>query len=131
MKIQNDRTKTNKEALDNPQPGDYWEEHFSPYFLVVAAKGNRITVLSCLGGGMSSTRKHEQCAKVELKDGWTLDISKYMIVDKEWIKNAVCYKNIDGFVADVHRGSETMMSIVDDWRDMRRAELKIQLEELE
>ena len=33
----------NETALENPQPGDYWQEMFCPYFVVTAVNGDDIT----------------------------------------------------------------------------------------
>ena len=32
----------NQQALDNPRPGDYWHERFSPYFVVVNQEGDQL-----------------------------------------------------------------------------------------
>jgi len=107
----------NYESLDNPQIGDYWQEMFCPYFLVVDVKAKDITVLSCLGGPNSYTRKHELNAKIELdKDHWTWDFSKSMVVDRNWIFKAVKYDSNEGFVADVWN-SEKTVKIAMEWRD--------------
>jgi len=121
----------NQEALDNPQVGDYWHERFSPYFLVVAVKGEKITVLSCVGGPNSFNRKHELNARINnlLADSWSFDYSKHMVVDKEWIKKMVTYSSIPGFVADVVRGTK-MIDIVEEWRQFHRERLQQELAEL-
>lgn len=114
MKIKNTTDELNTQALINPQPGDYWEEHFCPYFLIVDIKGDDIYVLSALGGPQSFNRKHEIYAKKEV-DGshWTFDPSKAMIVDKAWVTKAVTYESIDGFVAMVHR----RIDLIKDWQE--------------
>jgi hypothetical protein len=121
----------NSRALDHPRPGDYWNEMFCPYFLVVDVKGKDITVLSCLGGPDSFTRKNELNAKIDI-DGehWGFDYSKTMVVDREWMTKAVKYDKIDGFVADVIN-SENTKSIVDEWRDWKQKELRRKIEEAE
>jgi hypothetical protein len=121
----------NQEALEKPQPGDYWHERFLPYFIVVDVKGTDITVLSCLGGERSHDRKHEPNAKIEVKDGWYFDYSKYMVVDQAWIKKAVTYDSIDGFVADVIRREKTQETIVTEWRNWMQKDLRRQIQELE
>ena len=118
----------NKESLDNPRIGDYWQEMFCPYFLVVDVKNDDITVLSCLGG--SYTRKHELNAKIDLKDGWTFDLSKSMVVNREWISRAVKYESIEGFVADVVN-SEKTVKIAMEWRDYKQKQIRNQIIELE
>lgn len=125
-----DRDAENQRALNNPQPGDYWNEMFCPYFIVVDVKGNRYTVLSCMGGPDSWDRKDEPNAKIDMKDGWGLDYSKSMIVDRAWIERAVKYKDFDGFVADVVRSKKTI-AIVDEWRDWKQKQMRHQIEKLE
>ena len=110
----------NYESLDNPRIGDYWQEMFCPYFLVVDVKGNDITVLSCLGG--TYTRKHELNAKISTKDGWTFDLSKSMVVNREWMTRAVKYDSIEGFVADVGN-SEKTVGIAMEWRNYKQKQM--------
>ncbi len=120
----------NSQALDNPRPGDYWHEMFSPYFIVVDVKGKDITVLSCMGGPDSYNRKDELNAKIDSKDGWSFDYSKTMVVDREWISKAVKYGNIEGFVADVVQ-SEKTEKIVTEWRNWVQKDMRRQIRELE
>ena len=99
----------NQKALDAPRPGDYWQEMFCPYFVVVDVKDDQYTVLSCMGGPNSYTRKDEPNARIEIDKGhWGFDYSKSMIVDRAWIERAVKYGSIDGFVADVVRSEKTL-----------------------
>jgi hypothetical protein len=119
----------NQDALDNPQVGDYWSEHFCPYFIVVAVQDKKITVLSCLGGLASFTRKDEPNAKLDNKDGtWSFDYSRHMVVDHAWMSKAVKYSTNDGFCAMVSRGK--MMGCVEEWRQFHRVRLTKELEEL-
>jgi hypothetical protein len=121
----------NYESLDNPKIGDYWNEMFCPYFLVVDVKGKDITVLSCLGGPNSYNRKDEPNAKVEVDSGhWTFDPSKYMVVDREWMTKAVKYGSIDGFVADVWNTEKTVKMAI-EWRDWKQKEIRKQIQDLE
>jgi hypothetical protein len=109
----------NQEALDNPQPGDYWQERFCPYFLVVAVRDDKITVLSCLGGN----------AKIDNKDGtWSFDYSKHIVVDRAWMTKAVKYDTIDGFCANVVRGKTTVA--LEEWKQFQRERLTKELEDL-
>ena len=119
---------TNQENLNNPRIGDYWQEMFCPYFLVVDVKGDDITVLSCLGG--TYTRKHELNAKIDTKDGWTFDLSKSMVVNREWMTKAVKYESIEGFVADVGN-SEKTVKIAMEWRDYKQKQIRNKITELE
>jgi len=121
----------NQRALNCPRPGDYWQEMFCPYFVVVQVKGPAVTVLSCLGGPNSFSRKHEPCAKIEV-DGnhWAFDYGKEMTVDREWIERAVRYESIDGFVADVSNTEKTQR-IIEEWRKYRANLIKQQITQLE
>jgi hypothetical protein len=108
MQIKNDRDALrdalNIEAFNDPRPGDYWSEHFCPYFIIVDIKGDDIYVLSALGGVNSYNRKHEIYARKSVGSAhWTFDTRKAMIVDKAWIEKAVKYGSIEGFVAEVSR----------------------------
>lgn len=115
-----ERNELNQAAMVDPQPGDYWHEMFCPYFLVVQVKGSEITVLSCLGGPDSFTRKHEKNARREVDiHSWEFDYSQFMVVDLQWIEKAVTYGTIPGFVADVVRGSEKLDKIVEGWVEYR------------
>lgn len=121
----------NHRALSNPKPGDYWNEMFCPYFVVVDVKGEDITVLSCMGGPNSYNRKNEPNAKIEVDKGhWAFDYSKSMVVDRAWIEKAVKYGSIDGFVADVWNTEKTQ-SIVTEWRHYRQLEIKKQIQALQ
>ena len=120
----------NSQSLANPRPGDYWQEMFCPYFLVVDVRDDKITVLSCMGGPNSYSRKHEPNARVDVQDGWHFDYSKSMVVDRKWISKAVRYDTIDGFAADVIN-SEKTRGIVDEWRDWTQQHLRQRIAELE
>jgi hypothetical protein len=121
----------NQYAMDNPRPGDYWSEMFSPYFVVVEVKGSKVRVLSCMGGPTSFNRKHELNARISVDNAhWSFDYSKSMVVDREWIAEAVRYSNIDGFVADVSR-TERTERIVSEWRNWVQKDLRRQIVELQ
>lgn len=121
----------NYESLDNPRIGDYWHERFCPYFLVVDVKGDDITVLSCLGGPDSFNRKHEPNARIEVdKHSWTFDLSKSMVVNREWMSRAVKYGSREGFCADVWN-SEKTVSMAMEWRDWKQKDIRKQIEDLE
>lgn len=123
---ENPQLKANESALTNPRPGDYWHERFSPYFIVVNVKGSDFTVLSCLGG-----RKDELCALIEVdNDHWAFDYSKEMTVDREWIRKAVRYESIDGFVADVSNTGKTQNTVT-EWREYRFNLIKLQIQQLQ
>jgi len=123
-----ERLLRNQEALDNPQIGDYWNEMFCPYFVIVNKEDDRFRVLSCLGGPNSFTRKHELNARLEVDSGhWGFDYSKSMLVDHNWIRQAVTYGSIDGFVADVVRTEKTHR-IAQEWRNWKQKELRSQIQ---
>ena len=121
----------NQQALDNPRPGDYWHERFSPYFVVVNREGDQFRVLSCMGGPHHYLRKDELNARIEIdKNHWAFDYSKSMLVDREWIRRAVTYGSIDGFVADVVRTEKTQL-IVTEWRDWYQRDMRKKIEQME
>ena len=121
----------NQQALDNPRPGDYWHERFSPYFVVVNLEGDQFRVLSCMGGPHHYLRKDELNARIEIdRDHWAFDYSKSMLVDREWIRRAVTYGSIDGFVADVVRTEKTQL-IVTEWRDWYQRDMRKKIEQME
>ena len=120
----------NKEALENPQPGDYWHEMFSPYFVVVDVKDLKYTVLSCMGGPDSWNRKDELNAMIDMGDNWRFDYSKSMVVDRAWIEKAVKYGNIEGFVADVVRTEKTER-IVQEWRNWVQQDMRQKIQAME
>ena len=120
----------NAEALANPKFGDYWHEMFCPYFFVVNVNGNDITVLSFLGGPHSHDRKDEPNARIDNKDNtWSVDPSKYMVVNREWIEKTVKYSSIDGFVADVVNSQKTN-AIANEWRDWKQKEMRKEIDRL-
>lgn len=126
----NESDVTNKSAIQNPVPGDFWHERFSPYFMVVAVKGDAITVLSCLSHG--DHRRGEPNARINNEDGtWSFDPSKYMVVNRQWMIDAVTYrKSVEsGFCADVSR-SERNNGIATEWRRYRAKQLLAELNEL-
>lgn len=121
----------NQRALDNPRPGDYWHERFSPYFVIVNREDDQYRVLSCMGGPHHYLRKHELNARIEIdRDHWAFDYSKSMLVDHEWIRRAVTYGNIDGFVADAYNTEKTQL-IVTEWREHKRLAMLKEIERLE
>jgi len=117
MKIANPWKEVTEQAFADPQVGDYWSEHFCPYFVIVKIDGDDIYVLSAIGGKghNHNNRQYEINAKKEYDDGkWTFDCSKAMIVDKAWIARTVKYTSIDGFVAECTRLGSAH-SFVESW----------------
>ena len=131
MKIVDRYLEANQKAFDNPRIGDYWSEHFCPYFIIVDINDDKYTVLSCLGGPDSFTRKDELNAKIQVDSGhWTFDLSKSMVVNRQWITKAVKYESIDGFVADVINTEKTQ-NIVSEWREFKGKQILKQIENLQ
>lgn len=98
----------NQQALDNPRPGDYWHERFSPYFVIVNQEGDQFRVLSCMGGPHHYLRKHELNARIEIdRDHWAFDYSKSMLVDREWIRRAVILSKNISKLNDEYCSNET------------------------
>ena len=125
-----EQMKKNIEALNNPQPGDYWHEMFCPYFLVVRVQGPKITVLSAVGGPKSFNRKDEICARIDVDSGhWTWDLDRHMVVDRAWIEKLVKYDSIEGFCADVSQ-NEHHRAFADAWRIHQVDRLRAEYEEL-
>ncbi len=107
----------NQVALDNPMVGDYWNEMFCPYFLIVHISGDKYTVL-CAFPEDSLNNKETLCARIFNKDDtWSWDYTKHSVVTKEWITKTVTYGSIPGFVADVWR-SEKQLQVVEEWREV-------------
>lgn len=125
-----ERDSLNELALADPKPGDYWQEMFCPYFLVVNVNGSAITVLSCMGGPDSYNRMHEPNARISIdNDNWGFDYSKSMIVDLAWMRKAVKYDSIDGFVADVVRSDKTR-AVAEEWIKFRTDRLMQEIRDL-
>lgn len=121
------QTQVNHQALESPQPGDYWHERFCPYFLVVALEGPNFRVLSALGGPHSHSRKNEINAYVDNGDGtWSWDYDKTQVVTRQWITDLVTYQSSSppdhDFVADVVRSGEKS-ECVREWREHRVRQL--------
>lgn len=100
----------NREALINPQIGDYWHEMFCPYFLIVDIRDDVYIILDFI-------RSRPHSAYVEHKDGWSIDFSKAVQVNKEWIEKQVKYSTMDSFVANVVR-KESWSLNAQKWREL-------------
>lgn len=98
----------NAAALAEPKPGDYWHEMFSPYFIVVAVKQGKISILQ--------DTIHEN-------GGFHFDLDTVTEVDSEWLQKRVRYQLIDGFVADCVN-TENTRKIADNWREHHAQKLK-------
>ena len=102
MKIQNDRTERSKEAFKNPLPGDYWNEMFCPYFVILAKTKNDTLIVCDKTKPVGTTH-------------WTWDLEKVIEVSMDYM-NRVKYDTIDGFCADV--SSSPHRWVVTAWEEM-------------
>jgi hypothetical protein len=78
----------NLKAYTDPLPGDYWNELFCPYFVVLEVQPDSMIICD---------------VKKEVDSShWTWDLEKAEQVTMDYMKR-VKYQSIDGFVADVNR----------------------------
>lgn len=91
---------TDAEHLKNPQPGDYWEEHFCIYFAVLAVlpNGNIIAVDA-----------------IRQSDGQYLDEKLAYEMTPAEMEKQVKYSTGNGFVATVHPDSKAVHRLIEDW----------------
>ena len=98
------RDARNRMRIADPQPGDYWHEMFSPYFVVIEREGDKVLI----------------CDKRKtMGDGWTFDLTacRYMTIAE--LRHEVTYGTMpDKFVADCSLKSH--MWAVDLYREMKR-----------
>jgi hypothetical protein len=77
----------NQEHFDSPRPGDFWQEMFCPYFIVVGIEDDLFWICD------------ERKSVDEVY--WTWDVSKSRLVKKSYF-NCVKYSaSSQGFIADV------------------------------
>lgn len=98
----------NAAAIANPKPGDFWHEMFSPYFIVVDIRQDKITVLNTV---------------IQGDDGYYFDYDKPIVVDRKWMSERVRYVSIGAFCADVYSNNNTK-EIVAEWREHTAQSLK-------
>jgi len=106
----NKRNKKNLKAYLDPLPGDYWNEMFVPYFVVLEVWEN---------GNMIVCDKRKDVDRSH----WTWDLAKAREVTKEYMEE-VRYQSIDGFVADVSR--EGHHWAVEHWKDLGSPFVKLE-----
>jgi len=109
-----ERQVLNQKHIENPQPGDFWHEMFSPYHVVLAVADNHVII----------------CEKTKPTDAnhYTFDLSETKTLSHLEHRNLVTYSSMrDKFVADVVPNSK-LMPMVQEWRDAKFKELKSQLE---
>jgi hypothetical protein len=110
-----ERQERNALHIEKPMPGDYWHEMFCPYHVVLAADDEYVTICD---------------KKIDLKDGWTFDLSETKQITHLEHRNIVTYTSMrDKFVADVVPNSK-LMPAVQEWRDNKREELLKQIKGL-
>lgn len=95
------REKRSKDAFKNPLPGDYWNEMFCPYFVILSKTENTLIVCE----DTKETDAHH----------WTWDLEKAIEVPMEYM-NRVKYDSIDAFVADV--SSSRHLWAISAWQEM-------------
>jgi hypothetical protein len=91
------------EHRSNPQPGDYWHEMFSPYFIVLAVDSKYVLVC----------RKRVPVDK----DHWVFDVQHTVTMTRERFEKILSYNAPgmeDKVPADVVFGH---MSTVEEWRN--------------
>lgn len=74
-----DSQKTALEALNDPQPGDYWSDHFCPILIVLDVQGDVITTCS---KKIAPSPNH-----------WSFDINHQVVMTKAELKDYLSYKN--------------------------------------
>lgn len=89
--------------LKNPQPGDYWEEHFVIYFAVldVLPNGNIIAVDA-----------------VQTNEGQLLDEKRAYEMTPAEMEKQVKYSSGVGFVASVHPNSKSIHRLIAEWNEV-------------
>lgn len=109
----NERQERNLKHIENPQPGDYWNEMFCPYHVVLAVTDSSVIICD---------------KKVDMDDGWTFDLSETKTISHLEHRDLVTYSTMrDKFVADVVPNSK-LMPMVQEWRDAKRKELENSME---
>lgn len=109
-----ERQLLNKKHIEDPQPGDFWHEMFSPYHVVLAVADNHVII----------------CEKTKPTDAhhYTFDLSETKTISHQEHRDLVTYKSMrDKFVADVVPNSK-LMPMVKEWRDAKFKEIQSQLQ---
>lgn len=109
-----ERQLLNKKHIEDPQPGDFWHEMFSPYHVVLAVADNHVII----------------CEKTKPTDAhhYTFDLSETKTISHQEHRDLVTYQSMrDKFVADVVPNSK-LMPMVKEWRDAKFKEIQSQLE---
>ena len=116
-------TEYNECCLENPRPGDVWKELVaSAYFWVVERKSlDEIVILKAFGA---------DSAKINNEDGtYSLDYSKGIVVDREWMRNKVTYSSDrKSFVADCYN-TERSRKIASEYKKFQEENKKPSFEE--
>lgn len=110
-----ERQELNRKHIEKPMPGDYWNEMFCPYHVVLAADDEYVTICD---------------KKIDVVGGWTFDMSETKQITHLEHRDLVTYKTMrDKFVANVVVNSK-LMPDVQEWRDKKREELLKQIKGL-
>lgn len=91
----------------NPEPGDYWHEHYSPYFVVLAYDKEKDEVVYC-----DTTIDHPSTLEFEF------DVSKAKKTTREFLFKRVHYDSDgmrDKYIAD---NFTTHAAIAQDWIEL-------------
>lgn len=91
----------NQQHLDNPEIGDYWQEHFCVYHLV-------LDVL--LNGNLVIAKRD-----LDFKEGQRFRLEAAEEITKEQHKKLVMYSDLSGFVASCVSGSQVALGMVEEW----------------
>lgn len=89
----------NNLAFYNPKAGDYWNEMFVPYFVILEVRDD--TLIVC-----------DETKEVDANH-WTWNLEKAKEAPRDYMKR-VKYGSIDGYVADVYRSHEWA---VEAWKE--------------
>ncbi len=100
----------NNIAWANPLPGDYWNEMFCPYFVVLEVRDDTLIV----------------CDKTKEVDAnhWTWDLEKAKEVHRDYM-DCVKYQSIIGYVADVYRSHDWA---VEAWKELGSPYVSLEIE---
>lgn len=82
-----EQKKLNQEHFDFPRPGDFWQEMFCPYFIVLGIEDDLFWIC-------------DERKEVD-NNHWTWDLSKSKLVYKSYFNRVKYSVSSQGFVADV------------------------------
>lgn len=97
---------TNNRAFLNPKVGDYWQEMFCPYFIV-------LEVIDSNTFWVCDERKPVD------ENNWTWDLEKSKMVDKLYFNRVKYSPTSEGFVADVIEYGTTN-PFISKWEEIKK-----------